>query len=133
MRFSDGLKSLADHEPFAKAFSEWVLPAAAQQVAFEAFVNQLDAIGCSKWPVLTSFRFLLHPDLDVMIKPENLQKAAILCGFELNYKAAPNWLTYASVQNFYGYIKEKIADLEPRDMIDVQNFIWCIDPVQYPT
>ena len=29
---------------------------------------------------------------------------------------------------FYGYVKQQIADLQPRDMIDVQNFIWCIDP-----
>ena len=132
MSLRDGLKSLVDHQPFAQAFCEWVLPPIAQQIAFDAFVRQLDAVGCAKWPVLTSYRFLLHPNLDVMIKPENLQKAAILCGFEINYKAVPNWLTYASVQDFYGYIKQKIADLEPQDMIDVQNFIWCIDPAQYP-
>lgn len=132
MRISDGLKNLIDPQPFAHAFCEWVLPSTANQVSFEAFATQLDAVGCAKWPVISSYRYLLHPTVDVMIKPENLQKAAALCGFEINYKPALNWLTYASVQDFYGYIKKKIADLEPQDMIDVQNFIWCIDPDQYP-
>ena len=85
-------------------------------------------MGCAKWPLLTAYRFLLHPEVDVLIKPTNLANAAEVARFEINYRPELNWLTYSTVTEFYGYVKQQIADLQPRDMIDVQNFIWCIDP-----
>ena len=132
MRFLDGIKALTDGPGFAIALSNWIIPEVPDEAAFDAFARELDVIECAKWPVLTTFRFLLHPKIDVMIKPESLQHAANLSRFEINYKPPLNWLTYTSVMDFYQYVKEKIADLEPTDMIDVQNFIWCIDPEMYP-
>ena len=132
MRFRDGIRALSDSKAFAVALCNWIIPKVPDEAAFDAFVRELDVIECAKWPVLTTFRFLLHPKIDVMIKPENLQHAANLSRFEINYKPSLNWLTYTSVLGFYQYVKGKIADLEPADMIDVQNFICCIDPKMYP-
>lgn len=75
---------------------------------------------------------MLYPQTDVLIKPENLKKAAERVWFEINYRSELKWLTYSTVMEFYKYVREKIADLDPKDNIDVQNFIWCTDPVQYP-
>lgn len=61
-----------------------------------------------------------------------LRNAAEVARFEINYRSELNWLTYYSVTRFYKYVREKIADLDPKDNIDAQNFIWCIDPDQYP-
>lgn len=132
MAFGNGLKAHTRQSEFAQAFCAWVLPAEATQSAFEAFARELDHLGAAKWPILTVYRFLLHPQTDVLIKPENLRNAAEMARFEINYRSELNWITYERVMAFYRHVRAAIADLAPTDNIDVQNFIWCIDPDQYP-
>lgn len=36
----------------------------------------------------------------------------------------PAWETYASLLDFAGTVRRDLADLTPRDLIDVQSFIW---------
>lgn len=133
IRFAEAMRDCNRQEAFARAFCAWVIPSQPSQQAFEAIASELAHLGSAKWPILTPWRFLLHSQTDVFIKPENIQKAAAVACFEVNYKPELNWLTYDSVMQFYGYVRKEIADLEPRDMIDVQNFIWCTDPDQYPS
>lgn len=128
--FRNGVADCNRERELARAFCAWVLPPTADKVAFESFAAELDRIGCAKWPIATIFRFMMHPKSDVLIKPENLQNAAELARFEINYQPHLNWKTYASVLTFYEVVKERIADLEPHDMVDVQNFIWCIQEHQ---
>ena len=50
-------------------------------------------------------------------------------GCEINYQPELKWLTYSSVLELASAIREKlvkenIENLIPRDMIDVQSFIW---------
>ena len=125
------MKGFTRSREFAEAFCTWVLPDQPQQQAFEAFAGELENMGCAKWPILTPYRFLLHPNVDVLIKPENLKHASELARLDINYRPELNWLTYTKVMEFYRHISVQIADLNPRDMIDVQNFIWCIDSDQY--
>ncbi|MBK9235718.1 MAG: hypothetical protein IPO19_06525 [Rhodoferax sp.] len=132
MAFGNGIKDHARQREFAEAFCAWVLPEQPTQPAFEVFATELRHLGCAKWPILTAYRFLLHPQTDVLIKPANLANAAEMARFEINYRSELNWLTYFSVMDFYEYMRKGIVDLDPKDNIDVQNFIWCIDPDQYP-
>ena len=131
--FGNGLKAHTRSREFAEAFCAWTLPEQPTQSAFEGFAGELGHIGIAKWPIVTAYRFLLHPQTDVLIKPTNLGNAAEVARFEINYRSELNWLTYYSVMQFYQHIRNAIADLNPRDNIDVQNFIWCIDPDQYPS
>ena len=128
MAFAAGVKEHARARQFAEAFCAWVLPDQPSEVAFKAFAKELEHLSCPKWPILTAYRFLLHPEADVLIKPSNLLNAAEVARFEINYRPELNWLTYSRVMIFYQYVRENLADLQPKDMIDVQNFIWCIDP-----
>lgn len=132
MAFSDGLKAHTRSREFAEAFCNWVIPERAGESAFDAFAKELDHLDCAKWPILTAYRFLLHPQTDVLIKPINLVKAADLANFNVSYQSKLNWLTYSRVCDFYGFVWGEISDLNPQDYIDVQNFIWCIDEKQYP-
>ena len=68
--------------------------------------------------------------LSHVCKPTITQHAAALCGFEINYRPEVNWLTYDLVLKFSQYLKDELVDLRPRDMIDVQSFMWCIAPEQ---
>jgi hypothetical protein len=132
MSFADGLKVHTRSREFAEAFCAWVIPEKAEQGAFEAFAKELDHLNSAKWPIITAYRFLLHPQSDVMIKPVNLNKAVKLAGKDVNYRSEMNWLTYIRVCDFYDFVGNAISVLNPKDNIDVQNFIWCIDEEQYP-
>ena len=64
----------------------------------------------------------------MFLKPTVTQNAAEISGFAINYRPDLNWHTYASVLAFAKYLKAELVELSPRDMIDVQSFMWCIAP-----
>ena len=83
------------------------------------------------WPLMTIFPFIAFPESQIFIKPEVTKKAAEVFGVEINYRPIPNWLTYLCIQELVKKIFDKlrrdgIENLNPRDMIDVQSFIWVI-------
>lgn len=52
------------------------------------------------------------------------QLAASEYEFDFEYESHPSWKTYASLLAFAGRIQRDLRDLRPRDMIDIQSFIW---------
>ncbi len=95
---------------------------------FEAFSRVLENAGADKWPVMSYFLFILFPDKYMFVKPTIMQHLSDLCRFEINYKPQLNWLTYKCILDFSNYLMHELSDLNPRDMIDVQSFMWCIAP-----
>lgn len=91
---------------------------------FERFAKVLGLMGAGKWTIATYFLFVFDPKKHLFIKPKLLQQTADICRFELNYKAQPNWQTYESVLSFADYISTELAALEPKDMLDINAFIW---------
>ena len=68
-----------------------------------------------------------------MAKADVTKHAAALTKAELNYKSPLNLLTYFCLLDFSKYLKDELVAMEmnPRDMIDVQSFMWCITPGKY--
>jgi len=91
----------------------------------------LEQLGAAKWTTMTYFLFFAHPDKYMFVKPTITKHAFELSAFEINYKPELNWLTYKTVLDFSKYLAEHLEDLKPRDMIDVQSFMWCIAPGTY--
>jgi len=60
----------------------------------------------------------------MFLKPEVTRNAAASLAFELNYRPEPNWLTYKSLLRMAEIYREKLVDLKPQDLIDVQSFFW---------
>lgn len=135
MAFKGGFKKLNDPKAFAVSLFEYLHGEGDLEPRFNRFAQVLGQMGADKWPIITTFRFFLFPATDVYIKPRNLQRAADASRFEINYRPQPNWLTHRSATRFYQHLfdnlAESTAELKPRDMIDVQSFIWCIDPNSY--
>ena len=52
-------------------------------------------------------------------------------GFDFHYASRPNWATYVSLLEFAEQIREDQRDLGPRDMIDLQSFIWVQGSDEY--
>ena len=95
---------------------------------FEAFSEVLEKAGADKWPVISYFLFIRFPDKYMFVKPTIMQHLSDLCGFEINYKPQVNWLTYNCILDFSEYLFHELSDMKPRDMIDIQSFMWCIAP-----
>lgn len=84
------------------------------------------------WPVLTVFPFLARPDQHLFLKPTVTRRAAAAYGFDFPYRSRPDWETYASALEFAARIRRDQRDLGPRDMVDLQGFIWVMGSDEYP-
>ena len=74
--------------------------------------------------------FLRFPEEHMFIKPLMTQEAAANRGFDIQYDSQLNWNTYSQVLLFSRDLFERLSayenpDLHPRDMIDVQTFMFC--------
>ena len=83
------------------------------------------------WPLVTVFGFIAEPKTHIFLKPKVTQAAAREYGFELRYKSSPSWETYASLLKFAEEVRRDQGDLRPRDMIDIQSFIWVQGSDEY--
>jgi hypothetical protein len=84
------------------------------------------------WPVLTVFPFIARPDQHIFLKPTVTRVAARKYGFDFIYHSRPTWETYASVLSFAENRQTRRARPAPRDMIDLQSFIWVQGSDEYP-
>ena len=83
------------------------------------------------WPLITVFGFIAQPDAHVFLKPNVTRLAARAYDFDLKYASRPNWETYESLLHFTRHLQQDLRDLKPRDMIDLQSFIWVQGSDEY--
>jgi len=126
MALRDGLASDQSTKQFASTLFDLLHGKSPYERRFEGFFEVLERIGAAKWPIATYFTFFFQPARHMFVKPTITQHAATLCAFEISYQARLNWTTYSRVQGLADYLFNELAELEPRDMIDVQSFMWCI-------
>ncbi|MFK5925776.1 MAG: hypothetical protein QM483_04005 [Desulfuromusa sp.] len=129
MSFKDGLKDTENQELFAERLHDLLYGEDNFRDRFERFADCLERIDASKWTTMTYFPYLAFPEEHIFLKPEITKHAAAMLKAELNYKPEPNWLTYSCLLDFSKYLQQELEamDMKPRDMIDVQSFMWCIN------
>ena len=128
MSLKDGLIDTEPQEAFSNALRKLLYSSEPFENRFNDFARVLGNIGAAKWTTATYFPFLVHPKEYMFVKPTVTQKAAQLSAFEINYRPELNWITYKCVLNYSVYLRGALTELKPRDMIDVQSFMWCIAP-----
>jgi hypothetical protein len=131
--FSNGVAVEANQKRFAESLYDLLYGESGLQLRFERYAEMLSAIGAAKWPIATYFLFITFPENQMFLKPVVTQDAARVLNQEINYRPELNWLTYSQVLALAERIrKELLKDgremLIPRDMIDVQSFIWVSAP-----
>jgi hypothetical protein len=131
--FSNGIAAEANQKRFAESLFDLLYGDGELSVRFERFAGLLSEIGASKWPIATYFQFITFPKSQMFLKPVVTQDAANVLGQEINYKPEVNWLTYCQVLALAERISTELNKdgreiLSPRDMIDVQSFIWVTAP-----
>jgi hypothetical protein len=83
------------------------------------------------WPVVTVFSFLAQPAEHIFLKPNVTRTAARQYGYDFQYQSRPNWQTYAGLLDFAAAIRRDLREMKPRDMIDIQSFIWVQGSDEY--
>jgi hypothetical protein len=68
----------------------------------------------------------------MFLKPNVTRIAAKAWGFDFEYQSKPTWSTYASLLALASDVRRGIHDLRPRDMIDIQSFLWVQGSDEYP-
>ena len=84
------------------------------------------------WPLHTVFGFIARPEREIFLKPNVTRNAAEAYGYDFRYQSRPAWDTYASLLQFAETVRCDQLELHPRDMIDIQGFIWVLGSDEYP-
>jgi hypothetical protein len=80
---------------------------------------------------VTVFGFIALPETHIFLKPNVTRVAAREYGFDFRYESRPNWDTYSGLLEFAETVRRDQRDLRPRDMIDLQSFIWVQGSDEY--
>jgi hypothetical protein len=136
MALRDAVKSAEGAQMFAEGLYEFLFGRAKIETRFDRWCETIAALPRRKTrvlthPLVTVFGFIAQPDTHIFLKPTVTRAAAREYGFELYYKSRPSWETYASLLAFAEMIRLDLADLQPRDMIDLQSFIWVQGSSEY--
>ena len=136
MALRDALKSKAGAQAFAEGLFQLVYGKGAMSARFDAWCDVIAGLPKKQsrvltHPIATVFGFVARPDKHIFLKPTVTKRAAEAYGFDFNYSSRPSWQTYSSLLEFAGLLKHDLADLEPRDMVDIQSFIWVIGSDEY--
>lgn len=135
MALRDAVRSTVGARLFAIALYEFLRgpPTAAR---FERWCEALGELPVKQtrvltWPLATVFGFLAKPTTHIFLKPKATRAAAAAYGFDFHYASRPSWETYGSLLDFSAAVRRDLRDLRPRDMIDLQSFIWVVGSDEY--
>lgn len=136
MALRDAVRSPRGARMFAEGLYEFLHGRVGEEERFEAWCRTVSDLPRVKtrvltWPLLTVFGFIARPDVHIFLKPNVTRIAARRYGYEFTYTSKPNWATYANLIDFAHTVKRDNADLRPKDMIDLQGFIWVAGSDEY--
>ena len=136
MALRDAIKTKAGARIFAEGLYEFLWGRGSDESRFERWCDAVASLPRRQtrvltWPLVTVFGFIARPDVHIFLKPNVTRVAAGEYGVDFQYRSRPNWDTYASLLEFAETVRRDNADLRPRDMIDLQSFIWVQGSDEY--
>jgi hypothetical protein len=137
MALRDAVKSPAGARAFATGLYDFLHGAGDMERKFERWCGVIGALPRRQtrvltWPMVTIFGFIAQPDTHIFLKPNVTREAARRYGYDFEYRSRPSWQTYASLHDFARTVRRDLRDLRPRDMIDIQSFLWVQGSDEYP-
>jgi hypothetical protein len=136
MALRDAIKPPSGAKAFSEGVYEFLHGTRSLESRFMQWVEVVAALPRRQtrvltWPLVTVFGFIAQPDTHLFLKPLATRAAARAYGFELQYASRPNWNTYASLMELAARVRTDQRRLKPRDMIDIQSFIWVQGSDEY--
>jgi hypothetical protein len=136
MALRDAVRSKDGARAFGEGLWNFLHGRGGDRSRFETWIEVLSGLPRKQtrvltWPLATVFGFMAQPEKHIFLKPMVTRRAAREYGFDFQYESRPNWQTYVSLQEFAEVVREDQSDLGPRDMIDLQSFIWVQGSEEY--
>jgi len=136
MALRDAVKTKAGAQLFAEGLYEFLYGRGSAQRKFERWCESVEALPRKQtrvltWPLVTVFGFIAQPETHTFLKPNVTRIAAREYGYDFRYVSRPSWETYASMLSFAETVRRDLRDMQPRDMIDIQSFIWVQGSDEY--
>jgi hypothetical protein len=136
MALRDAVKSRLGAKAFAQGLYDWLYGKGGDQQRFENWIEVVANLPRRQtrvltWPIVTIFGMIAEPEKHIFVKPMVTRNAAKEYGYAFSYHPRPNWETYASMLEFAEQVREDQEKLRPRDMIDLQSFIWVQGSDEY--
>lgn len=115
-----------DADAFIQAASRFTI--GEVEPALETLERLLTKHDNAKWTVVTYLPFLWRPEDHMFLKPMVTQDFAERVGhpFVHDYSPALDPAVYASLRDLIAQTALEVADLEPRDNIDLQSLVWIV-------
>jgi hypothetical protein len=119
------LEQPVQQKTFALALADLLYGDESEENRFKEFTRSLHLLGLNRWPYATLFGFIRFPEQNAYIKPTLIQNVARAFCWRINYKAEPNWRTYAAVLRLSSHLRATLgeAGMVPRDMVDLHAFM----------
>jgi len=132
----DAVRSAEGARVFAESLYDFLHGVGKPKQKFERWIEAVGQLPKKQsrvltHPIVTVFGFIAQPKKHIFLKPKVTQAAARAYGFDFQYRSKLFWETYASLLEFAETIRRDLADLKPRDLIDVQSFIWVLGSDEY--
>ncbi len=136
MALRDAVRSKEGARIFAEGLDDFLHGAGKLERRFERWRAAVARLPkkqsrVSTHPVVTVFGFIAQPETHFFLKPKVTQTAAREYGFNFKYDSKPSWKVYANLLEFAEIIRRDLKDLKPRDMIDIQSFVWVQGSTEY--
>ena len=136
MALRDAVKTPEGARAFGEGLFDLLHGGGALADRFERWCRVVEALPRRQtrvltWPLVTVFGFIAQPETHVFLKPTVTRTAAREYGYDFHYRSRPSWETYAGLLEFAATVRRDLADLEPRDMIDIQSFLWVQGSSEY--
>lgn len=124
-RIADVLRG-RDADAFVQAAARFADDATAATLS--AIERVLGPHDCAIWTVATYLPFLWRPEAHMFLKPEATKDFAVRVGhpFASVYRAQLDFDVYLSLLDLANETSNELSDLDPRDRIDIQSFIWVV-------
>jgi len=136
MALRDAVKSPAGAKIFVEGLWAFLHGSGSIETRFNNWIEAVASLPRRQtrvltWPLLTVFAFIAQPETHIFLKPNVTRIAANEYGFDFHYQSKPSWETYASLLEFAATVEKDFSDLRPRDMIDIQSFMWVQGSDEY--
>jgi hypothetical protein len=136
MALRDAVKTVAGAQQFAEGLYDLLYGRGAMPARFDKWCEVVAALPRKQtrvltWPVVTVFGFLAQPDIHFFLKPNVTRLALRLYGLNFAYHSRPSATTYSCLLDLATAVRSDLADLRPRDMIDIQSFLWVQGSDEY--
>ncbi len=137
MALRDAVRSPAGARAFACALFDFLHGPEPLEIRFASWVAALDGLPRRQtrvltWPLATVFGFIAQPRQHFFFKPTVTREAFRRCGIRFDYSSRPSWPVYRELLNAVRSVRKDIASMRPRDMTDMQSFLWVQGSDEYP-